>query len=103
MNIPRSSTTGRDVWLWPTIIVLSAVCVGIVMFANVQSPIRPLLAFWFLLICPGMAMVRPLRVRELYVRLTLAVALSVAVRIAGGLGSAATAAGGRKTALPGFR
>ncbi len=69
----------RSIWMWPTVIAVSAIGVGLVVFGNVASPIRPVIAFWFLLICPGMAFVRLLRIQDNSNELTLAVALSLAI------------------------
>lgn len=69
----------RSLWLWPTIIVISAVGVGLVTFRDVESPVRGVIALWFLLICPGMAFTRLLRVSEVFTELALAVALSLAI------------------------
>lgn len=63
-------------WLWPTVIILSAIAVGLVTFVMPDTPLRPLIVFWFLFICPGMAFVRLLHLKELVVEWTLALALS---------------------------
>jgi hypothetical protein len=65
--------------LWPVTIIVSALAVGYMMFGDITSPLRPLMAFWFLVICPGMALVRLLRISDLMIELTLAVALSFAL------------------------
>jgi len=69
----------RPPWIWPTIILLSAIAVGIVTFSNSTSPARPFIALWFLCICPGMAVVPLLRLREGFIEVTLAIALSFAI------------------------
>jgi hypothetical protein len=69
----------RTYYLCPGIIILSVVAVGLVALGNAHAPLRPLIALWFLFICPGMALVRPLRLRETRVMLSLAVALSLAL------------------------
>ncbi|HEX9373948.1 MAG TPA: hypothetical protein VF897_23245 [Roseiflexaceae bacterium] len=66
-------------WLWPAAILLSALGAGLVVFGDVQSPLRPAIALWFLAICPGMAFVRLLRIRDTLTELTLAIALSLAL------------------------
>lgn len=69
----------RSIWLWPIIIICSAAGIGLLVFGDVASPIRPALALWFLLICPGMALVRLLGIKDVGNELTLAVALSLAI------------------------
>jgi hypothetical protein len=59
--------------------------VGALAVATVVSPGEPLtlaLTLWFLLICPGMALVGILGVRDPWVRVTAAVALSIAIDVA---------------------
>jgi hypothetical protein len=67
---------------WPLIIVISAVGLGLTVLADVGSPVRPALSFWFLFVCPGMAFVRLLQLNELWLELTLAVSLSIASNVA---------------------
>ena len=49
------------------------------MVSDIGSPVRPLVAFWFLLICPGMAFVPLLRIKERLTEVTVAIALSIAL------------------------
>ena len=69
----------RSSWLWPIIIILSAGAAELVTFVIPASPMRPIVVIWFLFICPGMAVVRLLRLNEPVVEWTLAIALSIAV------------------------
>ena len=66
-------------WVWPGVIIASALTVNVVVLGDVQSVIRPFLVFWFLLVCPGMAFVRLLRIRPFTSELTLGLALSIAL------------------------
>lgn len=65
--------------LWPAVILVSGILVLIMMAANIQSPIRPWLAFWFLLVCPGFAYLPLLRLRSGWIQLPVGLALSVAI------------------------
>lgn len=70
-------------WLWPFVIILSALSAGLAAFI-LPAPgrgIAPtiLLSGWFLLICPGMAFVRLLRLPHWLDEWLLAVALSLAL------------------------
>lgn len=69
----------RSTWLWPTIIILSAGAASLVAFVIPASPLRPIVVMWFLCVCPGIALVRLLRLHEPVVEWTLAVALSIAM------------------------
>jgi len=73
------SNPSRSDWLWPTIIILSAVAAGLVNFAFTGTALRPIVVFWFLFVCPGMVLVRFLRLNEPIVEWTLALALSFAI------------------------
>jgi hypothetical protein len=74
-----ASNLSRSDWLWPTIIILSALAAGLVNFVFVDTAVRPIIAFWFLFVCPGMVLVRFLRLKEPVVEWTLALALSFAI------------------------
>ena len=65
--------------LWPIIIVCSALAALMAMCVFPSLPERPLFIMWFLFICPGMALVRFFHVKELVVKLSLAVALSFSI------------------------
>ena len=43
------------------------------------TPLRVVAGFWFLLVCPGMAYVRLLRVKAVFFEWVLAIALSIAI------------------------
>ncbi len=66
-------------WLWPVIIVASALAAGGLVYAGIAGPLRVGIVLWFLLICPGMAFVRLLRVADLATELMLAIGLSLAL------------------------
>ncbi len=48
-------------------------------YFSVDSPLRPLFALWFLLLCPGLAFVHILDIRDLATVFSLSVALSIAL------------------------
>ncbi len=66
-------------WLWPSIIILSAISVGLVTFVLPDTVVRPALAMWFLFVCPGMTVVRFFRFAETVIEWMLALALSFAI------------------------
>jgi hypothetical protein len=66
-------------WLWPAIIILSAIAAGLVTFVFTGTVLRPIIVMWFLFVCPGMAVVRFFRLSEHVVKWTLALALSFAI------------------------
>jgi hypothetical protein len=49
------------------------------MVSDIGPPIQAMVAFWFLLVCPGMSFVRLLQIEERLTELTVAIALSIAL------------------------
>lgn len=70
--------TAAGSW-WPTVIVVSAAASAAAVMVGASGPLRVGTVLWFLLVCPGMAMVCRLRLDDRAAELALAVALSVAV------------------------
>ncbi len=64
---------------WPTVILLSATALGVLVVADLQSPIRAIVALGFLFLGPGMAFVPLLRIEDLLTELSLGVALSLSL------------------------
>ncbi len=69
----------RSLSLWPVVIILTALAAGLLTITNTANPVRIAVDMWFLLVCPGMMLVRFLNLREPLIEWTLAVALSVVV------------------------
>jgi uncharacterized membrane protein len=64
---------------WSGGMISSAILVALVAFVFPLAPVRPVLVVPFLLICPGMALIRRFRLAEWWVELILAIAVSVAI------------------------
>jgi hypothetical protein len=78
-NISDSHIYTRLPWVWPVIIILSAIAAALFTFIFPETPLHPIVVMWFLFICPGMMLVRFLRLNELLVEWVLALALSLAI------------------------
>jgi hypothetical protein len=65
--------------LWPWIVIVSSVAVALLVFLDVEVAIRPFVVLAFLVIVPGMAIVRALRIPDRVAELTLGIALSVTI------------------------
>jgi hypothetical protein len=65
--------------LWSLLIVLFAIAAGIFAFAVTDTQVRSAVVLGFLVICPGMMLVRFIRLREPLFEWVLALALSLAV------------------------
>ncbi len=65
--------------LWPTVIVLSGLIAGLLTFMSASAPARMATVLWFLLVCPGMTLIRFFDLREPLVEWTLAVVLSLVI------------------------
>ncbi len=64
-------------WLWPALLLVSALATWIAYTLLSDGIVRPFIVLWFFVICPGMALVRLLRLRNLLAEYTLAVATSL--------------------------
>jgi hypothetical protein len=62
---------------WPALLLASTVAVSVVTYAHVWPSGRPLVALTFLVLCPGMAWARLLKVEPTLNTVVLAVALSL--------------------------
>lgn len=68
-------------WVLPAIILSSAVSLTILTLLDDRSPVRVILAFWFLFFCPGLAFVGILNVKDFASQVALSIALSLALHI----------------------
>jgi hypothetical protein len=66
---------------WPPILIASALLAGVLVFADVNGTVRLLAVLWFLLVCPGVAIVRLLDLEDLLAEVTVGVGLSAALAI----------------------
>lgn len=68
--------------LWPTtVLVTGGAAMGLVA-ADVEHPARSLIVLWFLLVCPGILIVRRIRVIDTVALVPAAVAVSTSLEIA---------------------
>lgn len=63
--------------IWALITLLSALAASLAMLLPLRAPWRPLITFWFLLFCPGMAVIPFFRFKDRLTELVLALAFSV--------------------------
>ncbi len=66
-------------FVWPIVVIVSTYLVGLVTFMFPDATVRPLLVLWFLIVCPGMVVVRFLRLRSPAAEWALIVALSLVI------------------------
>ena len=66
---------------WPAIVAISAVSAEVLTYNDVTTPLRPVIIFWFLLVCPGMAFIQLLQLREFLYEIVLTIALSLALEL----------------------
>ncbi|MCA1669152.1 MAG: hypothetical protein LC793_17500 [Thermomicrobia bacterium] len=71
MRCPRSR--------WPVVIGASAFALALVLLAESGLPLRPIVVIWFLAVCPGMAFVPLLAIRDWLTALTIGVGVSLAL------------------------
>ncbi len=71
--------------IWPGILLLSTAAVLLAAFMGWQSPLRPIITLWFMVVCPGMALLRVFGLRLPVSGWTLAIAFSLALDTAVGI------------------
>lgn len=65
--------------LWPPVLLFSALLAGVLAFANLDSPLRAVIVLWFMLVCPGLALIRLAHLADPVAELAVGIALSVAL------------------------
>ena len=78
-HISDSLIFTRIPFLWQVIIILSTFATALVILVFPENPLRPIVVMWFLLFCPGMMLVRFLRLNQAEVEWMLALALSLSI------------------------
>jgi hypothetical protein len=73
---PLASDAGAG---WPLVLFASCLAVAITTYGWTSSPLRPLVTTWFLLACPGLALVLLLPRRGAVTLFVLAIATSVSL------------------------
>ena len=71
--------------IWPLILLISTAAVLLAAFMNWLSPLRPVITLWFMVVCPGMALLRAFGLRLPVSGWTLAIAFSLALDSAIGI------------------
>ena len=66
---------------WPLILVISGILAAVLAFGDIHSAVRLPVVVWFLLVCPGTAIVRLLDLEDLLAEVTVGIALSAALAI----------------------
>lgn len=66
---------------WPLIILASSLALALTAGLGTHGLVRGVLALWFFLTCPGMAIVGLLEIEDLLAEALLAVALSIAIGV----------------------
>jgi hypothetical protein len=71
--------TGRS-WV-PGLILASSTLAMLAGVAGAVSPLRTLLVFWFLAVCPGLAIIGLIELRDPWLEMALVPALSLAIDV----------------------
>jgi hypothetical protein len=64
---------------WPIVVVISCIAVALCNWLGAAQPVRAISVFWFFLICPGLAIVGLLDIRDRLAEAVVAIGLSVAL------------------------
>jgi hypothetical protein len=71
-------TSGGWLW-WPLTLAVSAFATSVVVTMQTPPAVRLLITMWFLFVCPGMAIIRLLSIRDRIIEWGLAVIVSLSV------------------------
>jgi hypothetical protein len=77
LSSPSVALNTRPAWPW--VVGVSAAVTAFIVYLDLEFALRPVVVLWFLLVCPGMALVRPLRLGDRGSELAIAIALSLAL------------------------
>lgn len=66
-------------YAWPVLILIWAAATALVVFADILPAVRPAVVIGFMLICPGMALIRLLRISDTLHEMVFAIGLSLAI------------------------
>ena len=66
-------------FIWPCLIYCLLAISLLFVWQDSQSQLRPLLTLLFILLCPGMAFIRLLKIDSWYIELVLGVTMSIAI------------------------
>jgi hypothetical protein len=66
-------------WVCPPLIIISAIGAGLVTFVFPATGVRPAVVMWFLFACPGLAVVRFIRLADVVVEWMLVLTLSLCI------------------------
>ncbi len=77
----KAALPGSAVWVeaWLVVILVATLAATVLVLTGSGSPVRPAVILFFALTCPGMSVVRILRLEEPLAELVLAVATSIAL------------------------
>lgn len=68
------------------VLITSTIVVDVLVFGNISSSLRPVIVVWFITVCPGLALVRLLRLSDGWSELALSTALSLSLSLGVALG-----------------
>jgi hypothetical protein len=71
----------RTAALWPAVAATSALAATGAVGFGVTTPLRGVLVIWFVIVCPGMAVVALLRIRDPLFVLVATIAISLALGV----------------------
>ena len=61
------------------VLVLSTLAAAAAVALQLPAPVRAPIVIWFVVVCPGLALIRPFRVGPPFVELTIAIGLSLSI------------------------
>jgi hypothetical protein len=68
-------------WAWPLAIMLPTIVLNALVIGDISTPVRPVIAVWFISVCPGLALVRLLRLADGWSEMAVSLALSITLGV----------------------
>lgn len=68
-------------WVWPLAIIVPTVVLNALVMGDISTPVRPVFAVWFISVCPGLALVRLLRLADGWSEMAVSLALSITLGV----------------------
>lgn len=71
----------RRKFFWPFLILFVSLSTGILVWSGTNVLLRPIVVFLFMLIIPGLALTRLMRIKDFLTELIIAIAISLGISI----------------------
>ena len=81
MNVDTVQRLHLARWAWPLAIIVPTVVLDALVMVDISTPVRPVFAVWFISVCPGLALVRLLRLADGWSEMAVSLAMSISLGV----------------------